>query len=105
MLPASGVLGATGLTVRSLVAGPLRGTGIAAAKGGFKALVWVPRLLRERRQLRGRFAERLDVWLARTAGRVLLLAAVNEAVEEGAGSDDGSLRVNDAVRTEVTPAG
>ncbi|HWG08651.1 MAG TPA: glycosyltransferase family 2 protein [Solirubrobacteraceae bacterium] len=64
VLPVSGVAGAVGLTMRSVAAGPLRGSGSAALAGAVSALTWLPRLLRERRRLRRGSTSALDGWLS-----------------------------------------
>jgi GT2 family glycosyltransferase len=69
VLPISGVVGATLLTLRTLAASPFRGTGAAAIAGTLSALRWLPRLLRERRRLRRHSPDALDKWLARAPGR------------------------------------
>jgi GT2 family glycosyltransferase len=63
VLPLSGVAGSAWLTVRSILAGPLRGTGGAALAGTLTAMRWMPRLLRERRRLRRGSTTGLDDWL------------------------------------------
>jgi GT2 family glycosyltransferase len=68
LMPARGVLGATALTLRSIAGSPLHGTTRAVLAGTATALRWLPRLLRERRRLRGGTAHLLDDWLARAPG-------------------------------------
>jgi GT2 family glycosyltransferase len=68
VLPARGVVGSVVLTLRSLVASPLRGTSVAVLDGALTALRWVPRLLTERKRLRRESPHLLDVWLARAPG-------------------------------------
>jgi GT2 family glycosyltransferase len=70
VLPPRGVAGATALTIRSVAAGPLRGSGTAALAGALGALRRLPRLLRERRRLRrGRSTDGLDRWLTASPAR------------------------------------
>jgi GT2 family glycosyltransferase len=68
VLPRGGVAGALWLTMRSISAGPLRGTGLAALAGALTALRWMPRLLRERRRLRSGSTSGLDDWLTTPPG-------------------------------------
>jgi GT2 family glycosyltransferase len=68
VLPPTGLLAAIALTLRSLVASPLRGTTVAVLRGILTATRWAPRLLLERRRLRGQSTRRLDRWLTATQG-------------------------------------
>jgi GT2 family glycosyltransferase len=67
VLPGGGVAGALVLTLRSVVAGPFRGSGSAALRGAVAAVRWTSRLRRERARLRGSSPELLDSWLVRGA--------------------------------------
>jgi GT2 family glycosyltransferase len=69
VLPPSAVAGSAALTVRSVAAGPLRGTGSAALIGALGALRWLPRIFRERRRLRAGATDALDGWLSAASGR------------------------------------
>jgi GT2 family glycosyltransferase len=69
VLPPSAIAGSVALTVRSVAAGPLRGTGSAALLGALGALRWLPRMLRERRRLRAGSTDALDGWLSAAPGR------------------------------------
>jgi GT2 family glycosyltransferase len=68
VLPSRGIAGAAGLTLRSLLASPFRGSGAAALRGTLGAFRWLPRLLRERKRLRAGSTSALDQWLTRTSG-------------------------------------
>jgi GT2 family glycosyltransferase len=68
VLPAAGVAGSAVQTLRSVLAGPFRGTGTAALLGALSALRWLPRLLRQRRGLRRGSTEALDGWLSAMPG-------------------------------------
>jgi GT2 family glycosyltransferase len=68
VLPARGVCGSAMLTLRTLAASPFRRTSPAALAGTLTALSWLPRLLRERRELRRGRSHLLDPWLSRAAG-------------------------------------
>jgi GT2 family glycosyltransferase len=68
VLPARGVLGSAVLTLRTLAASPFRRTSSAALAGTVTALRWLPRLVRERRDLRRGCAHLLDPWLSRATG-------------------------------------
>jgi GT2 family glycosyltransferase len=68
VLPPRGVLGSLILTLRSLLASPMRGTTIAAVSGTMTVMRWAPRLLGERRKLRRQSTEALDGWLAKRQG-------------------------------------
>jgi GT2 family glycosyltransferase len=67
-LPLRGVAGSLWLTLRSVLAGPPRGSGVAALAGALTALRWMPRLLRDRRRLRSAPTSGLDDWLAAPPG-------------------------------------
>lgn len=75
--PARAVLGTWLATLRTICVSPFRGTTAAVLAGTLTALRWLPRLLRERRRLRGGSTRVLDEWLV---GR------------RGAGPDPGSPR-------------
>jgi GT2 family glycosyltransferase len=68
VLPPVGVVGAAGLTLRSIAGGPLHGTSRAVLTGTATALRWLPRLVAERRRLRKAAPHLLDDWLARVPG-------------------------------------
>lgn len=65
VLPLRGVAGAAALTLRSLLASLFHGTGRAAFGGAATAMLWLPRLLTERRRLRAGSSLALDEWLTR----------------------------------------
>jgi GT2 family glycosyltransferase len=68
VLPPRGVAGSSLLTLRSIAGSPRHGTSRAVLAGTFTALRWLPRLLRERRRLRGDSTHLLDDWLSRSGG-------------------------------------
>jgi N-acetylglucosaminyl-diphospho-decaprenol L-rhamnosyltransferase len=68
VLPARGVLGSLGLTLRSIAGSPFHGTSAAVLTGTLTALRWLPRLLGERRHLRRASPQLLDDWLALSPG-------------------------------------
>jgi GT2 family glycosyltransferase len=68
VLPARAVAGSVAATVRSLAGSPLHKTTGAVLNGTVTAIRWLPRLLRQRRDLRRGQTHVLDDWLADARG-------------------------------------